>query len=187
MGVAILLLEHLASDNERAQSLAFNHYDDPHDAAIVASWLNLVDAIYRPLENELRNYVESQGWLEADTSGLRGGNSIHVQDASGVVIQQDASGATQNVTISISATDIAPALATFAEWARPLLAGTDRRDFDADVRAIESQLTKSRPSSVVLRECGVSLRALTENIVAGAATPPIVAAASTLWAALGLG
>jgi len=185
MGVAISLLDHLATSNEIAEQLAFNHYDDPHDAKIVTSWRNMVDAIYAPLENELHDYLEAQGWLEAEAAPAS--NAIHVQDATGVVIQQGVHHATQTAMVTIMPTEVAPALAAFAAAMRPSFTGADLRDFEADVRTMEAQLEKPKPSATILRECGVSLRSLTEGVVAGALTPPAISAAIALWAALGLG
>lgn len=185
MGVAIALLDHLATDNETAESLAFNHYDDPHDAAIVTSWRNLVDAIYAPLEKELQDYLETQGWLETDAAPAS--NAIHVQDATGVVIQQGVHHSVQTAAVTIQPAEVGPALAAFADAMRPLLGGADLRDFEADVRTMGAQLEKPKPNATILRECGASLRSLTEGVVAGALTAPAVSAAAALWAVLGLG
>jgi hypothetical protein len=56
-----------------------------------------------------------------------------------------------------------------------------------DLHTIAAQLSKTSPSLVVLQEAGRSLRNIVEGVAAGLMTPGVLAAATALWIALGLG
>lgn len=187
MGVAILLLDELASDNRTAEILAMSHYDVPHDNRIVAPWIKMVDQVYAPLRMEMHDYLESQGWVESEQplSSDRG-NSVVVQSSTGVVIQQGTRGSTLSANVEVNADAIRETLAEFAKAMSPFVDAAIRREFDAEIQTIEAQLDKPRPNSTILRECGSSLRSICEGLAAGALTPAAIAAASQLWALLGV-
>ena len=181
MGIAILLLDVLASSNELAEQLALNHYDTG-DPQICASWMNLVDQIYVSLEHELHDYLAGQGWLEAPA---RAGNHINIHGSHGVTVQQSVSNSTQTAIIANG--EVREALSNFDRLLRPLIKDSLHSEFDAEIKTIEAQLAKSAPSSSILMEAGKSLRSIVEGVAAGSLSAPAAMAAQHLWSMLGMG
>jgi hypothetical protein len=187
MGLAILLLDILAADEDKAEAIAFNYYCDFVDNRTNAAWRNLVEQIYTPLRDDLMGYLEKQGWLRDDAAAVAGSVTIAVSHSSGVSIQNAGSHSTQTATTVVGPAHAAQALASFAETWRALpLAEDERADLDADVETLGAQLRKREPSPVILREAARTLRSLTESIAGNLVTPVAAAAALALWKALGL-
>jgi hypothetical protein len=115
-------------------------------------------------------------------------NHINIGVMSGGAVQQGTSHSKQDSHTEIDVQLARDALQSFEQ----LITSADAphgklSDLAADIATIKAQLTKPQPSATILREAGSSLRNLTEGIVSGALTGPVVAAGAALWRALGLG
>lgn len=111
--------------------------------------------------------------------------SFHIQAGAGAIVQANSPGAWAQTNIDVKA--IGPSLDEFERslpWVS--LAGADAEAIKAEIETIRAQMKKPSPSSVILTECGRSLRAIVENLAASAAQPMVWAGAAALWRALGV-
>ena len=111
-------------------------------------------------------------------------NSITVGNMTGN-IQQGSPGASQSFEFKLNVEAARTALHAFeTELSKIVIDDRTRLDeLAADVATIKAQLSKSSP---ILQEAGKSLRKITESVVAGVVTSPVLKAVVALGTALGL-
>jgi hypothetical protein len=114
-------------------------------------------------------------------------NSITVGNMTGN-IQQGSPGASQSFEFKLNVEGARTALHAFeTELSKIVIDDRTRLDeLAADVATIKAQLSKSSPSLTILQEAGKSLRKITERVVAGVVTSPVLKAVVALGTALGL-
>lgn len=115
-------------------------------------------------------------------------NQINIDTMVGSAIQQGTTGSIQSVQVVLQGDLIRVALDKFER----ALDGSeidraDRASIAADLATIRAQLSKPQLSTTLLQEAGRSARNVVEGILGGVLTPATLAAASALWAVLGLG
>jgi len=108
-------------------------------------------------------------------------NAININKMIGGAIQQGSPHATQIAEINVSA-----ARAALAKFEAALPQETKSQAMP-DIQTIRAQLSKPKPSHVIIQEAGKSLRNIVEGIGAGLMAPALATAALALWSALGLG
>jgi hypothetical protein len=103
-------------------------------------------------------------------------------------IQQGSPGASQSFEFKLNVEGARTALHAFeTELSKVVIDDRTRLDeLAADVATIKAQLSKSSPSLTILQEAGKSLRKITERVVAGVVTSPVLKAVVALGTALGL-
>ena len=114
-------------------------------------------------------------------------NSITVGNMTGN-IQQGSPGASQSFEFKLNVEAARTALHAFeTELSKIVIDDRTRLDeLAADVATIKAQLSKSSPSLTILQEAGKSLRKITESVVAGVVTSPVLKAVVALGTAFGL-
>ena len=113
-------------------------------------------------------------------------NSITVGNMTGN-IQQNSPGATQTFESKMNIAAAQAALQTFeSELSKIEVDDRARQDLAADIATIKAQLSKPSPSASILREAAKTVRSVSEGIVAGVLTSPLMQAAIALGTALGL-
>jgi hypothetical protein len=113
------------------------------------------------------------------------GNSITVGNMTGN-IQQNSPGGTQTFEFKLNIEAAQTALQTYeSELNKIEVDDRARRDLVADIATIKAQLCKPSPSASILRETARSVRNVTEGIVGGLLTSPVMQAAIALGTALG--
>ena len=115
-------------------------------------------------------------------------NAINIGAMTGSTIQQGSPGANQAVEFSLRIEPTRAALAAFETAIHGTSMAPDLlSEIVADVQTIKAQLSKPAPSVSIIQEAGKSLRSVLEGVAGGLLTPAVMAAAPTLWSALGLG
>ena len=140
-----------------------------------------LDKLYPRLEHKLRQF--DAGLHRRPSSGAMNvtHNVVNAQSISGVV-QQGGDGAIFHTTVEIDFTAVADAARALGAELANASDGQDRnvRQLAAEVATIQAQLAAPEPKTSILREAAKSVRTIAEQAVAGALSPAVIAAASTL-------
>lgn len=136
-----------------------------------------------------RFYASAKGRLVDHQAGF--GRSVpsvsamHIQAGAGAVVQANSPGARAQTNVRVQA--VPPALDEFEQAVGLLPFSTDEVDaIKAEIETMRAQLKKPSPSSIILTECGQTMRAILENWMAAAAQPAAFTVGHALWRALGM-
>ena len=114
-------------------------------------------------------------------------NTMTIGNMYGGAAQQGTHSSMQTATSTVNVSATSAALGSLeAALAELNLHDKVRADLDAEIATLRAQLSKSKPSTSILREAGGSLRSIVEGITASIAAPQVVAAVAALASALGL-
>lgn len=137
-----------------------------------------------------RTYTAAKGRLIDHQAGFGRSaalqpNALHIHAGAGAVVQANSPGAWAQTKVHIE--DVRSALDSFEMAAARLpLPPEDADAIKADIETIRAQLQKPSPSSLILRECGQTMRGILENWIAAATQPGANIIGQALWRALGL-
>jgi hypothetical protein len=114
-------------------------------------------------------------------------NEINIEQMLGGAVQQGTRNSTQTVSVTINFAEMRNALAslenTLGEHPPPPEVAAE---IEPELQTIKAQLAKPKPSVIILREAGSTLRSIAEGVAGGLLAPHVQAAIIGLLSALGL-
>jgi hypothetical protein len=182
-------LRRIAHDKIRSLVDRFRHLSNfdklqARDRAIISPHLK---AFEKEIDLRLRQYDVGFHNPEEPELPPVTNNNINIGAMNNSAVQQGTSRSSQSNSVTLNLHEVTNALADFESAFLQLpIEDAQRKEILGDISTMKAQLEKAAPSPTVLQEVGRSIRNVTEGALGGALSPPLIAAAQTLWSALGL-
>ena len=170
------LLRQLSQILSRVAKLQLHGFMNDSSISIVAS--ERFELLFERTERLIRKFAVGL-WRSTDQVSGPVTNTV----TAGTIIdsvQQATTSSSATVTVNQASVELKHALSAFEQALATSHIDPAEGEIGAELATLKAQLSKQTPSSVVIQEAGKSLRSLTENIVAGAASPHVTTTAKAL-------